>query len=58
MCGGSFNSIDDPYARIHVPNRVNNVNVKVFNLMSGLNETKFLDQHESCKCKSRLNDSM
>ena len=29
--------------------------VKVFNSMSGVNETKFLVQHEFCECNCRLN---
>ena len=33
---------------ICVPNKVKNMNIKVFNLMSEANETKFLVQHESC----------
>ena len=41
-CGRSCNTIDDPYARICVPNKVNNINVKVFDLKSRVNETKFL----------------
>ena len=41
-----------------VPNKVKNVNVKVFNLMSGVNETRFLVQHESCECKCGLNESV
>ena len=32
-----------------VPNKVKKVNVKVFNLMSGVNETRFLAQEESCE---------
>ena len=47
-CGGSCNTIDDLYGRACVPNKVKNMNVKVFNLMSGVNETRFLVQHESC----------
>ena len=39
-----------------VPNKVKNMNVKVFNLMSGVNETIFLVQRESCKC--RLNENV
>ena len=27
------------------------MNVKVFNSMSGVNETRFLVQHEACECK-------
>ena len=46
-CGGSCNTIDDPCARVCAPNKVKNMNVKVFNLMSRINETKFLLQNES-----------
>ena len=41
QCGESSNNIDDLYARVCVPNKVKNVNVKVFNLMLGVNETRF-----------------
>ena len=41
MCGGSCNTIDVPYTRICVPNKVNNKNVKVFNLVLGVNKTSF-----------------
>ena len=46
-CGTSCNTIDDPYHRVCVPNKVKNKNVKVFTLMSCVNETIFLVQHES-----------
>ena len=46
-CGGSCNTIDDPYARVCVPNKIKNINSKVFNLMPEINETTFLVQHES-----------
>ena len=36
-CGGSCNTIDDPYARVCVPRKVKNMNVKIFNLMSEVN---------------------
>ena len=35
-----------------------NVNVKVFNLMLGVNETRFLVQHQSCECNCRLNGNV
>ena len=57
-CGESCNTIDDVYSRGCVPNKIKNMNVKIFNLMSGLNETNFLVQHESCECKCRLNKSV
>ena len=31
-----------------------NINVEVFNLMSRTNETKYIEWHETCKCKCRL----
>ena len=54
-CSGNCNNINDPYARICVSDIVKNLNVKVFNLMSRANETKFIKWHESCKCICRLN---
>ena len=39
-CSGNCNNINDPYARICVPDTVKNLNVKVFNLMSRTNETR------------------
>ena len=32
-CSGSCNNINDPYAKLCVPDVVKNINVKVFNLM-------------------------
>ena len=54
-CGGSCDTIDDPYARIWVPGKVKDANVKVFNLVSRVNETWLLVQYELCECKCRLN---
>ena len=54
-CSGNCNSINDPYAKICVPDIVKNLNVKVFNLMSRTNETRSIKLHETCKCICRLN---
>ena len=53
-CSGNCNNINDPYARIWVPDIVKNLNVKVFNLMSRTNETRHIKWHETCKCICRL----
>ena len=53
-CSGSCNNINDPYANICVPDVIKDLNVKVFNLMSRTNETRFIKWHEKCKCKCRL----
>ena len=57
-CSGSCNNINDPYAKMCVPDVVKNLNVKVFNLMSRTNETRRIRWHETCKCKCRLDASL
>ena len=57
-CSGSCNNINDPYAKMCVPDVVKNLNVKVFNLMSRTNETRHIKWHETCKCKCRLDASL
>ena len=55
-CSGNCNNINNPYAKICVPDVIiKDLNVKVFNLMSRTNETIFIEWHETCKCKCRLN---
>ena len=53
-CSGNCNNINDPYAKICVPDTVKDLNVKVFNLMTLTNETRHIKWHESCKCIFRL----
>ena len=57
-CSGSCNNINDPYAKMCVPDVVKNLNVKVFNLMSRTTETRHVKWHETCKCKCRLDASV
>ena len=40
--------------KMFVPDVVKNLNVKVFNLMSGTNETRQIKWHETCNGKCRL----
>ena len=39
-CSGSCNNINDPSAKICVPDSVKDLNIKVFNLISRTNETR------------------
>ena len=39
---GSCNNINDPYAKLCVPNVVKNLNVKALNLMPRTNETRHI----------------
>ena len=41
-CSGNCNNTNNPYAKICVPNVIKDLNVKVFNLMSITNETRFI----------------
>ena len=53
-CSGNCNNIYNPYAKICVPDVIKDLNVKVLNLMSRTNETRFIKWHETCKCICRL----
>ena len=57
-CSGSCNNINNPYAKVCVPDLVENLNIKVFNLISRTNETRHIEWHETCKCKCRLDGSV
>ena len=46
---GSCNTINDPYAKICVPDNIKNTDVKVFNLMSRTNETRHIKWHKTFK---------
>ena len=54
-CSGNFNNINDPYAKICVPDTIKDLNVRVINLMSRTNETRHIKWHKTCKCIYRLN---
>ena len=55
---GSFNNINDPYAKLCVTDVIKNLNIKVFNLMSRTNETRHIKWHKTYKCKCRLDESI
>ena len=57
-CSNSCNNINDPYAKMCVPDVLKNLNVKVFNLMSRTNEIRHIKWHETCKCNYRLDTSV
>ena len=57
-CSGSCNNINNPYAKLSVPDIVKNINVKVFNLMSWSNQTEHKEWHKTFKWKCRLDASV
>ena len=57
-CGGDCNNINDPIAKLCVPDVVKNMTIKVFNLLLRINETRKIIWHETCKCVCRLTSSV
>ena len=57
-CSGSCNNINNLCAKLCVPDIVKNLNFKVFNPVSGTNETRRIRWHEMCICKFRFNSSV
>ena len=51
-------TINNPCAKLCVPDVVRNLNVKVFNLLSRTDEARHIELHEMCKCKCRFNSSV
>ena len=57
-CSGSCDTLDDPMARLSVPNIIKTINMKVYNFLMRLNETRNVLWHDSCKCVCQLNSSV
>ena len=59
-CSGSCSDINNPDTKLRVPNVVKSLNVKVFNLMSRskTHEARYIEWHETCKYKCRLDGSV
>ena len=57
-CSGSCDTLDNPMAKLCVPNIIKRINMKVYNFLMRLNETRNVLWHESCKCLYRLNSSV
>ena len=49
-CSGSCDTLDDHMAKMCVPNAIKSVNMKVYNFLMRLNETRNVLRHKSCKC--------
>ena len=57
-CSGSCDTLDNPMAKLCVPNVIKRINMKVYNFLMRLNETKIVLWHERCKYLCRLNSSV
>ena len=47
-CSGSYNTLDNPIAKLCVPNVIKGINMQVYNFLT--NGTRNVLWHESCKC--------
>ena len=57
-CSGSCDTLDNPMAKLCVPDVIKRVNMQVYNFLMMLNETRNVLWHESCKCVCKLNSSV
>ena len=57
-CSGSCNTLDNPMAKMCVPNVIKRINMQVYNFLMMLNETRNVLWHKSCKCVCKLNSSI
>ena len=48
---GSCINVEDSFGRICIPNKMEGVNLKVFNIIIGINESKALVKHIPCECR-------
>ena len=55
---GSCNTLDNPIEILCVPNVIKGLNMKVYNFLTMLNETRNVLWHESFKCVCKLNSSI
>ena len=53
-CTRSCNTLNGVSDRICVLNKTEDLNLNVFNMIAGLNESKLLTKHVSCKCKYKF----
>ena len=51
---GSFNTFNDLSNEVCAPNKTEDLNVKVCNMITVIHESKILAKHISCKCKCKF----
>ena len=57
-CSGSCNTLDNPMAKLCVPNIIKRINMKVYNFLMRLNGTRNVLWHKIYKCVCKLNSSV
>ena len=55
---GNCNAVDDLYTKMSVLSETEGIiNIKVFNMITKINEAKTLVKHISCDCKCKFNST-
>ena len=52
-CTGTCNALNGLSNKVYVPNQTEDLNLGAFNMITGINESKTLKKHISCKCKCK-----
>ena len=55
-CIGSCNTVNDLSNNVCVPNKTEDLNLNVSNMIRGRNESKMLTKHVSCECKCKFDE--
>ena len=53
-CVGSFNTLKDLFDKVCVPNKTEDLNLRLFNIITEINVSKALTKHVSCECNCRF----
>ena len=53
-CVGSYNTLNDLSNKVCVPNKIKQLNLSVFNIITGINESITLTKYISCECQCRF----
>ena len=53
-CVGSYNTFNDLPNKVFVPNKPEDLNINVFNIIIVINESKLLTKHISYKCEFKF----
>ena len=56
-CSNNCNNINDPLVKLCVPDIIKDMNIKVFNMLARINETRKI-WHETCKCVCRFTSAV
>ena len=53
-CVGNCNTLNDLSNKVYVPNKTEDLNLSMFNMITVINESKTLTRHISCECKCKF----